>query len=88
MPKQIVVADDEQGFRTLVRKVATSMDWDVIECADGAELIEAAPSLDQESVLLIDIMMPEVDGIEAISRLADLSSGQPLLFARCWAMSP
>lgn len=80
MRQQLVVADDEPGFRTLVRKVANTQDWDVIECANGAEMLEAVPTLDQNSLLLIDIMMPEVDGIEAISRLADLSSGQPLYF--------
>ena len=80
MRRQLVIADDEVGFRTLVRKIATAKDWDVVECTNGAELLNVLPSVSADAVLIVDIMMPEVDGIEAISKLAEKLNGQPVYF--------
>lgn len=80
MQRQLLVADDEPGFRTLVRKVATAEQWDVVECADGAELLNTLPGLSDQCLLLVDIMMPQVDGIEAIRHMADAAHDRPVYF--------
>ncbi len=61
--KKILIADDEESIRLLVRSVLSN-DYTVIEAADGQEALEAAQ--DQEpALILMDILMPKKDGLQA-----------------------
>ena len=75
-PITVVLADDQQlvrsGFRMILE---TQPDLEVVaEAGNGAEAVAAAHRL-RPDVVLMDIRMPEVDGIEATRRL--LSGGPP-----------
>ncbi|MDQ1619468.1 MAG: hypothetical protein QOE19_2037 [Actinomycetota bacterium] len=63
---RVLVADDEELVRTGLRLILTSeLDIEVVgEAADGRQAVEAARAL-QPDVALLDIRMPELDGIEA-----------------------
>lgn len=65
---RILVADDEAEIRELIAEVLETEGYEVETVASGAELIRRA----QEQVpdlLLIDLMMPHIDGYEAIRQL-------------------
>jgi DNA-binding NarL/FixJ family response regulator len=70
MTIRILIADDQELIRTGLRLVLQSHDdLDVVgEAADGAEAVRMAESL-RPDVILMDIRMPRMDGIEAVSRL-------------------
>ena len=63
----VVVCDDQATFRGLVAMViATEPDLEVVgEAANGREAVELAARL-QPDVLLLDIAMPVMDGLEAL----------------------
>ena len=61
--RKILVADDELFIRLLVRD-AVGSDYTVLEASDGEEAIELARSQNPD-VILMDIMMPKLDGIGA-----------------------
>ncbi|MBN2167720.1 MAG: response regulator transcription factor [Actinobacteria bacterium] len=73
-PVRIVVAEDhEEARKTLVRLIGLQGEMEVVgEASNGIEAISKAKSLDPD-VLLIDIRMPEMDGIEAITVLRAIS---------------
>jgi DNA-binding NarL/FixJ family response regulator len=67
---RVLLADDQElvrsGFR-LILELADGIDV-VGEAADGREAVQLAKEL-QPDVVLMDVRMPELDGIEAIGRL-------------------
>ena len=71
MSVRVLIADDQALVRTGFRKILESEpDIEVVgEAADGAEAIERAALL-RPDVVLMDIRMPRVDGLEATRRLA------------------
>jgi two-component system nitrate/nitrite response regulator NarL len=70
---RIFICDDEPSYRALVRTVLPAMgDYEIVgEAADGQEAIELAPALDPE-VILLDLHMPGMGGMEALPRLREL----------------
>jgi DNA-binding NarL/FixJ family response regulator len=78
MTIRVLLADDQTlvrgGFRMILR---AEPDIDVVgEAADGAEAITMARELDPD-VVLMDVRMPNVDGIEATRQITDRSEHTP-----------
>jgi len=69
-PLRILIADDHPVVRDgLVAMLSTQADFRVVgEAATGIEVVEKALEL-QPDVVLLDLEMPEVDGIEALQQL-------------------
>jgi DNA-binding NarL/FixJ family response regulator len=69
---KVLIADDQALVRTGFRKILESEpDLEVVgEAGDGGEAVEAALLL-RPDVVLMDIRMPRLDGLEATRRLAD-----------------
>jgi DNA-binding NarL/FixJ family response regulator len=72
MPCRVIIADDVASLRALWRTFLTENgDVEVVgEAADGAEALDVARRLKPE-VLLLDLSMPRVDGLEVIRALRD-----------------
>jgi two-component system response regulator AtoC len=66
--KQILVADDDPSIRSLLNDLLTSEAFTVSEASTGLEVVEKAKEAPPDLVIM-DIRMPELDGIEALSRL-------------------
>lgn len=60
---KILVADDEQSIREILRIYLENEGYDVIEAEDGADALRKI-ELDKPDLVLLDIMMPILDGIE------------------------
>jgi two-component system, OmpR family, phosphate regulon response regulator PhoB len=61
--KKLLIADDEDGIRRLVRMTLESDDYEILEAADGDEAIELA-RLHHPELILLDVMMPRRSGLE------------------------
>jgi DNA-binding NarL/FixJ family response regulator len=70
-PIRILVADDHPVVRDgLVAILSTQPDFEVVgEAGNGAEAVERATML-RPDVMLLDLEMPELDGVEVLRRLA------------------
>jgi DNA-binding response OmpR family regulator len=68
MTPRILIADDDDGLRHLLRLVLCREGYDVIEAADGTEALARVYDSDPALVLL-DVMMPGVDGFDVCRKL-------------------
>ncbi len=68
MAERILIADDDAGLRQLLEAILEDHGFDVIAVPSGEALVRAAVS-QQPDLLLIDVNMPLMDGLEAIRQL-------------------
>ena len=76
---RILVVDDEADIRRIIRILLESRGYRVLEAPNGrlaVETIRKEPDID---LILLDIMMPELSGIEASREIRSISSA-PILF--------
>jgi CheY-like chemotaxis protein len=64
----VLVVDDDETVRRVVRHVLEVDDFDVVEAASGLEALEAAESA-RPVVIVLDVVMPGLDGIEVCRQL-------------------
>jgi CheY-like chemotaxis protein len=67
--KRLLVIDDEPAFGSFVKEVAEGMGYDVRVTAKADEFADAYETFDP-TVIVLDVVMPEVDGIELVQWLA------------------
>jgi DNA-binding response OmpR family regulator len=70
MAEKILVVDDEWELRNLLTEFLTGEGYDVIQASNGEEALELAEK-EEPQVILLDIKMPGIDGIEVCRRLKE-----------------
>ena len=67
--KKIIVADDEQLIRRLVCDFLKKSGFETLEAEDGSQALSLYNQNPDVSLLILDIMMPELDGWELCKRI-------------------
>lgn len=73
-PLRVVVVDDQALMRTGFRMILESADIEVVGEAENGEEAIATVAAETPDVVLMDIRMPELDGIEATRRIVESGS--------------
>ena len=68
MSKRILVIEDQEDLRGVLRDLFTNSGYTVIEAVDGAAGVASAKS-DRPDIILMDIQMPIIDGYEATRQI-------------------
>ena len=74
----ILVVDDEENIRQLIKKYANYEGYKVTEASDGLEALEICGQCSFDLIVL-DVMMPELDGFSALRRLRQEDRRTPVL---------
>jgi PAS domain S-box-containing protein len=64
----VLVVEDNAGNREMIRRQLIKAGWDVLEAHNGLQAL-AIVKTEQPGVILLDLMMPEMDGFEFIRQL-------------------
>ena len=66
--RRILIVDDDAHIRVLVRTYVEAEGYECVEAEDGEAALEAAQS-SAFDLILLDVMMPGIDGFEVLARL-------------------
>lgn len=69
---KILICDDEAGLRSVIKRYAVFEGHEVFEAGDGMEAVELCQS-EQFDIIIMDIMMPELDGFSAVKKIRETS---------------
>jgi CheY-like chemotaxis protein len=80
--RRVLIIDDEETIQTVVKfGIEMRSGWEVLAASSGAEGIRSA-QVEQPDVILLDVMMPDMDGITTFRQLQSNPTTQqiPVIF--------
>jgi PAS domain S-box-containing protein len=69
-PRRVLVVEDDESARALIRRALESEGWEVDEAENGRVALERLAE-SEPALVLLDLMMPEMDGFEFLETLRD-----------------
>ncbi len=70
---KVLVVDDESRMRKLVRDFLVKKDFEVLEAGDGAEAIDVFFATKDIALVILDVMMPKMDGWQVCREIRSYS---------------
>lgn len=74
----VLIVDDDDEIRLLLGSVLTEYGFDVFEGLDGMETVGLLETI-QPDLLLLDILMPNMDGLELLREIANREIDVPVI---------
>ena len=84
--RTILVADDDAAIRSLLKQVLGDEGYSVLEAATGTEVVEGVKNSSPDLVIM-DVRMPELDGIEALQKVKMFSPATSVLIMTAFGSS-
>jgi DNA-binding response OmpR family regulator len=78
MAHKILVVDDEQNMQVLLKRVLGKAGYEV-ECAGSGEKALQLAAKSSFELAVVDVCMPEMDGIEVLARLKTIDNELPVI---------
>jgi two-component system response regulator AtoC len=84
--KTLLVADDDASIRSLLKQLLSDEGFNVLEASTGIEVVEKVKEASPDLVIM-DVRMPELDGIEALARLKSTNPKTAVLIMTAFGSS-
>ena len=78
LKKTVLIVDDEPDMRLAIRNVLKIRGYNVVESGDGNNAVEAVGK-DNPDLILLDIRLPGMDGIEVLERIRKFNKNIPIV---------
>jgi DNA-binding NarL/FixJ family response regulator len=79
MRETVLIIDDHGGFRTNARRLLEADGFEVVgEAVDAASGIDAVRA-QRPAIVLLDVRLPDMDGVRASDRIAALNGGSAIV---------
>jgi two-component system cell cycle sensor histidine kinase/response regulator CckA len=76
----VLLVEDEDSVRTMAARILRQKGFTVVEASDGGAALEAIQEGGPLDLILTDVVMPEMSGVELADRAEQLRPGMPVLF--------
>lgn len=87
MPKHLLIVDDEEEIRAILRDALTASGYRVTAVATVAEAVHAV-QVDPPALLITDLQLGNSDGFEVIARVKALAPNLPIVMLTGVIMNP
>jgi len=81
----VLIAEDHEDSREALKALLEAFGFEVVEAVNGKEAVEKATT-EMPMIILMDIMMPEMDGFEAIRRVREAMASPDVYIIAVTAM--
>lgn len=71
---KVLIVDDEFGIREVIKEYCLNENYDVLEAQDGLEAIQVVEKNKDIDIIILDIMMPNMDGYTALSEIKKIKN--------------
>jgi len=88
MSKRILIVEDQEDNRTILRDVLSTVGYELIEALNGKDGVRLAQS-ERPDLILMDIQLPEMDGYEATQQIKSIAELKtiPIIAVTSYALS-
>jgi len=76
---RILVVDDDESIRRYIAKLLIQAGYDVVTVSNGKDALKELRTGPEASLAILDILMPEMDGLETLNEMRKLSGDLPIL---------
>ncbi len=83
-PKKILVVDDEPDMRWILTNVLKKKGYRTITADDGKKAVQKVIK-DDPDIILLDIRMPEMDGIQVLEKVREINPSTPVIIITAFA---
>jgi PAS domain S-box-containing protein len=78
----ILIAEDHEGLRELARETLANLGYNILLACDGEEAVRVfQANRDRVDLLLLDVVLPKINGPEAYARISAEKADVPVIFA-------
>jgi two-component system KDP operon response regulator KdpE len=75
----VLIVEDDPAMRSVLRTILSAEGYSVIEAADGANAWNTAQNSPSINVIVLDLGLPDMDGVKLIGRFRRLDSNPPVI---------
>jgi len=83
---KVLVVDDDEDMLSLLKKILSDSKYNVLQASNGKECIEKAKEFSPD-IIIMDVMMPELDGIATILKLRSHENTRSIPIIMCTAVN-
>lgn len=76
--KRLLIVEDDEGISGMFRTILESENYEILTVDDGGQVVATVASYQPDAILL-DMMLPTLNGVEVLKALALLDSRPPVL---------
>ena len=70
-PKTVLIVDDESSTRVIISRVLKDRNFQLLQAENGQKALEILEGGQKVDLVLMDVMMPEMDGYEVLNKMAE-----------------
>ncbi len=76
--RRVLIADDDESIRSLLVDLLTDEGYEALEAATGKEMLEIYHGPQHPALVLMDVQMPDMTGLEALREISQTAGGEAL----------
>lgn len=79
---KVLIVDDEELIRNVIKEYCLLDNYEVIEASNGLEAIDKVKENNDIDIIILDVMMPKLDGFSAFKKIREIKIPTIILSAR------